>query len=254
MKPQHHRPWSTLALITLFSTPTVAGCAEASPAHTELATAIAVGRDAWGLYERAPRLCGPSAGGAADAMPDGECQIDFVRGRVGPSFHEEDHALGFRFIGTDGTDVTVRSEREGGALEVQVSGRVPIGGRLFRVTLGALAVGSRGPDLEEAEVALRARIEGNDLDLDLDEVRYLLREGATEVFYRTWYDTWFTPAGTFVLEDGVFEGERGSSGRWHLHAEGVVHRDGSPFASVELGGPEDARRAVVASPPGALEL
>ncbi|MBW2462015.1 MAG: hypothetical protein JRH11_10235 [Deltaproteobacteria bacterium] len=246
---------STLAQITLFATLTLAGCADASPAHTELATAIAVGREAWGLYERAPRLCGPAAGATgADAVPEGECQLDFVRGLVGPSFHDEDHALGFRFIGIDGTDVTVRSERDGGALEVEVAGRVPIGGRLVRVTLGVLAVGTRGSDHEEAEVALRARIEGGDLDLDLDEVRYLLREGASEVFYRTWYDTWLTPAGTFVLEDGVFEGERGSSGRWHLHAEGVVYRDGLPFASVELGGPEDARRAVVASRPGALEL
>jgi len=228
------------------------GCADSSPAHSELANAVATGREALGLLVRVARFCGPAAEASA---PAGECRLGTVSGPAGASFYEGDHEIVFRFIGADGRDdLSFRSHREGGVHETELTGRFQHAGRSHRIRAWSLGVARAGVAYEELEVASRVHVEGADRVLDLEEVRYQIRDGAMASFYRTYWNTWDTPVGKFELEDGLFEGVRGRDGRWRLHAEGVVERDGTHFADVEIGGHEDPRHAVVATPDGRISL
>ncbi len=227
-------------------------CTGSSPAHTELAEAVAVGREASGLLGRVAHFCGPATDASA---PVGICHPVVERGPAGASFYDEPHAIEFHFESADGQMVLdYRSEAEDGVRETALSGRAFLFGRAHILSLWSLTVARASTDFEEVEDALRARIEGDDRLIELEEVRYHLREDGEESFYRTYWDSWQTPLGLFELEDGRYEGYRSPMGRWHLSAEGLVRLDGADVGEVALGGPVDARRAVVRTPDGDIEL
>ncbi len=222
------------------------GCTGDSPVYSELAGAVAIGREASGLLGRVARFCGPAAEASA---PAGTCHLVESRGPAGASSYT------FRFESDDGeTQLEYRSELEDGVHEVALSGRAPLGGHPHRVSMWSLAVARAGDDFEEAESALRARVEGLDRLIELEEVRYRLREDGAESFYRTYWDSWETARGTFTLDDGLYEGHRSPGGGWHLATDGVVRLDGGIVGEVALGGPRDARRAVVMMEGGEIEL
>jgi hypothetical protein len=246
------RPSRLIAMVAITAHLLLPGCTDSSPVHAELASAVADGREALGLHVRVARFCGPTA--EASVMAGG-CQLDEVEGPAGASFYERDHVIAFRYTAEDGqTDLEYRSEGDSGVRETTLAGRVTLGGKLRRVNATSIIVARAGEDYQEVEIATRLRLEGDDRRVELEEVFYRIREGDHESFYRTYWDSWETKAGAFVLDDGIFEGARAGDGRWRMHAEGVVSRDGEPFAHVEIGGPTDARRAIIALPDGDLEL
>jgi hypothetical protein len=198
------------------------------------------------------RFCGPATEASA---PAGECHPVTSRGPAGASFYEEEHAIEFRFESADGEMlVEYRSELEDGVRETELSGRAMLAGRPHRLSMSSLTVARAAPGFEEVETAERARIEGDDRRVELEEVRYRLREDGEESFYRTYWDCWETEEGLFELEDGLYEGYRSPRGEWHLATEGVVRLDGVAFGDVELRGPRDARRAVIVTGEGDIEL
>jgi hypothetical protein len=188
--------------------------------------------------------CGPGADGAA---APGECAVERSFGLAGAHYYEGDHEVAFRYTG-DGNDLRFSSVRNRNHRKAYVNGLWVVDGVALRLTLEELEVGRVDGAEEEVERVMAARVEGDDLALDLEEVHYRRRDPESESFYITWTNAYDTADASYAL-DAQFEGKSGAT-RWVYEAEGALERDAMPHGLVELRGPADGPHPVVTTDAG----